>query len=150
MHIRELAPGKNASSIARLTDRRLDERGEVPAAPELILDTEATLCAEVSGPLGVDFSFEVERAAFVGEVAWHDEEDESDPEKECVDGEEGAVVEENAGPPDEGGDDADRGGEGGDDEFGSVACTHDIGVLPDVEPRQEGKDERCESVRRQL
>ena len=92
VHIEALAPRQDTPRITRLADSRLYERGEVPAAPELVLDAEAAVCTESARPLRVDFSFEIERAALVGEVAWHDEEDEGDPEKECVNGEEGAVI----------------------------------------------------------
>lgn len=45
------------------------------------MDGETGGDVEVAGPLGVDLAFEVERTAFVGDVAWDDEEAKSDPEE---------------------------------------------------------------------
>lgn len=55
---------------------------------ELILNTKPTVDAEVLGPLGVEFTLEIEGAFLVGDVAWSEEEGETDPEKESVYGEE--------------------------------------------------------------
>ena len=73
---------KDAPRITHLANGYFNERGEAPAASELVLYAEAALCAEVAGPLLVDLSFEVECVALVGEVPGHDEEDESDPQLE--------------------------------------------------------------------
>jgi hypothetical protein len=85
-------------------------------------------------PLGVDFAFEVECPAFEGDVARDDEEGEADPEHEGVDSEEGAVIEEEAGPADQGCDDTNRGRDGGGNELRAVADADDVGMFPDIEP----------------
>jgi hypothetical protein len=142
-YIGQFAPRQNTPRITRLANSRLYEWGKVPAAPELVLDAEAALCTKFAGPLRVDLSLEIECSALVGEVAWHDEEDEGDPKKECVDGQEGPVIEDDAGPADERGNDAKCGRQGGDNKLWSVAYTYDVCVLPYVEPCQKGKDECC-------
>lgn len=63
--IRTFATGQLTPSIASLADGSLNERVEVAAAAELVLDAQATEDAERARPLGVDFAFEVEGDAFV-------------------------------------------------------------------------------------
>ena len=65
----------------------------------------------------VDFSFQVESALLVGDVAGGNEESETDPQHEGVPGEETAVVEENPSPADQRGYDAQGGSNGGDNEL---------------------------------
>ena len=136
LEVRALAAGQHAARIARLADRRLDERVEVAAALKLVLNAQTAAQAEVAGPLGVDLALEVERALLVSDVAGRDEQREADPEEERVPGEESAVVEDDAGPADEGGEDAKRGSGGADDELGSVTDTDDVCMVPDVEPNE--------------
>lgn len=88
-----LAPREDRAGVACLRDGRFDERAEIAAAVELVLDAEAAVGAEGAGPLGVDLALEVERATLVCDVAGGDEEGEADPKQEGKDGEEGAVVE---------------------------------------------------------
>ena len=145
-NIRAFAPGEDAPGITGLRSGGFDEWIKVTAAFELVLDTQTTLCAEIPRPLSVDFTLQVERAFLVSDVAGCDEEGETDPEEETVDGEEGSVVEEDAGPADEGGEDAETGSDGGDDEFRFVADADDVCVCPDVEPDEETGDQTCESV----
>ena len=96
--------------------------------------------------MGVDLALEVECASFVGDVTWDDEHSEAEPEEESEYGEEGAVVEEDTGPADEGGDDTDGGGESGEDEFWAVTDANDICVGPDVEPGEETEDHGYDGV----
>jgi len=104
------------------------------------------ILAELLTPLCVDFTFEVECAAFIGEVARSDEECEGDPAEEGVDGKEGTVVEEDTSPPNKGGDEPDGGGDSGDDEFWAVADADNVCMRPDVEPGEEAEDERDDGV----
>ena len=96
--IRAFASRELGSGITRLGDSRFDERRKVSTALQFVLDAETTEDAELAGPLGVDFAFEVEGDAFVGEIPGDDEECECDPAEEGVEAEEGAVVEEDACP----------------------------------------------------
>ena len=140
------APGEDAACEARLADRRLDERVEVATAAELVLDAQTAGDAEGAGPLGVDLALEVERAHFVREIPGDEDEDEGDPGEESVDGEEGAVVHEEADPADEGGEDARGGCERGEGQLGVVARADDVRVCPDVEPCEEAEYEGGEGV----
>ena len=72
-------PRQGTSRITSLTDGGLYERTEVPTALELILDPQTSIYAEVSRPLGVDFAFEIERATFISDVAWRDEQGKTNP-----------------------------------------------------------------------
>jgi hypothetical protein len=132
--IRGLAPREEGPRITRRRNGSLYIRREIATARELALYRCAPRLAEELGPLGVDLALEVECVFFVGDVAGDDEEAEGEPEEEGVDGEEGTVVEEDAGPPDEGGDEAETGSNGGEDEFGAVPDEDEVGVFPDVEP----------------
>lgn len=144
LEIMLLAPRKDAAGITRLTDGSLDERTEITTAFELVLDPQSSLRTEVAGPLGVDLALEVECPALVGDVAGGDEEGKAEPEHECENGEERTVVEQDAGPSDEGCEDTEGGGHGGEDELGAVANTDDVSVGPDVEPCKEAEDKRHE------
>lgn len=146
IQIPQLAARQHTPRIARLRDRRLDKRRKVSTAPELVLDAQAARGAKRLAPLRVDLALEVERTHLVREVARDEDEDEGDPGEEGVHGEEGAVVEQEAGPADEGGEDADAGGEGGGDELRAVTDAHDVGALEDVEPGEEAEDEGDEGV----
>ena len=55
--------------------------------------------------------------SFVGDVAWGDNECKSDPEEEGPNGKEAAIVEKDSGPADDAGEEAEGGGEGGEDEL---------------------------------
>jgi hypothetical protein len=145
-----LAAVEDGAGVARLGDGGLDEGGVVAAAAEGALDAGATVAAEVAGPHLVELALEGEGALLVGDVAGGDEEGEDDPEEEGEDGEEHAVVEEDAGPADEGGEDAEGGGDGGEDELGPVRDPEDVGMGPDVEPGEEAEDEGDERVAGQL
>lgn len=98
----------------------------------------------------VDFAFEIEGALFVGKIARCEERGEGDPEEEVVDGEEGAVVEEDACPADERGEDSHRCSESGDGELSAVADADDICVLEDVEPGEKTEDERRDGIEHDL
>ena len=71
-----------------------------------VLNAEATEDAKLAGPLGVEFAFEVEGDAFVGEVPGDDEECKCDPAEEGIEPEEGGVVEDDPGPASECGENA--------------------------------------------
>ena len=145
-----LASRKEAPRIACLADGRLHERTEVPTAPQLVLYPQPAVRAEVPGPLGIDFAFDVELAALVGDVPGQDEENEDNPEEKRVYGKEGAIVEEQAGPTDERGENAQTRAHGGDDQLGPVTDPNDVSILPDVEPGEETHDEADESIKCQL
>jgi hypothetical protein len=147
---RVLAAGERAARVARLAHARFGERRVVAAAAQSVLNAQAAVGAEIAGPHLVQLALERERAELVCDVAGRDEEAKDDPEKESVDGEEGAVVEEDTGPADERSKDAERGGERGYDQLGPIRNPDDVRVVPDVEPGEEGEDEREERVRRQL
>ncbi|KAG6877717.1 hypothetical protein C0993_004654 [Termitomyces sp. T159_Od127] len=150
IEVRLLAPGEHAARVTRLRDRGLDERGEVPAARELVLHARTAGDAERAGPLCVELTAEVECLPAVTGVPRCDEEGEDEPEGEGVDGEERAVVEDYAGPAEERGEDAGGGGDGGDYELGAVADADYVGVVPNVEPGEQAEDERDERVACQL
>ena len=147
LHVRQLASGQDTPRIARLADGGLDERGKVAATIKLILDTHAAFCAEFLGPLGIDLALEVEAALFVGNITGSDQEGECDPGEEGVPCEEATVVEEDASPANDRGEDADRRCEGGKDKLLAVSGADDIGVLPDVEPGKETNDKGGERIK---
>lgn len=93
LQIMQLASWQYTPRVTRLRDSRFDKGGKVSAALELVLYAEAALGAEIPRPLGVNFTFKVEGMSFVCKVTRENEEDEGDPKKEGVDGEEGSVVE---------------------------------------------------------
>ena len=133
------ASRQGATSITCLADGSLDKGAKIAAAAKFILYAKSSRVAQIPRPLRVDLAFEIERAPLVCHVAGNDKEAKAYPEKECVDCEEGAIVEEDAGPANEGGDDAKRGGEGGDDEFGPVTDPDDVCISPNVKPGQQAK-----------
>lgn len=57
-------------------------------------------------PLGIDFTFQVERVSFISEVSRDDEEKKGNPEKEGVDCEKRTVVHQDASPTYESGENA--------------------------------------------
>lgn len=150
LDVRPLAPRQDAARVARRRHRRLDERAEVPAAPQLRLDAHPPLRPEIPAPLRVDLALEVEGVLLVGDVPGHDEEGEADPEQEGVDREEHAVVEEDPRPSDQGGGDAQRGGDGGGNQLGDIPDANDVGVDPDVEPSEQAEDQSDERISREL
>ena len=149
-NIRTLASCEDAPGITGLRSGGFDEGVEVAAAFELVLDTQTTLCAEIPRPLRVDFTLQVEGAFLVSDVPGCDEEGETDPEEETVDGEEGSVVEEDAGPADEGGEHRKRRRGGANDEFGGVSNADDVGMCPNVEPDEKTRNQACEGIGREL
>jgi hypothetical protein len=144
------ATWQDAASIACLADGSFDEWAEIAAATEFILNAKSARITQIPRPLRVDFSFEVECTPPVCHVARNDEKTKAYPEKECVDAEERAIVEENTGPTDKGRCDAKYGCEGGDDKFGPVADSDDVGVSPYVEPSQQTEDSGNKRVYREL
>lgn len=117
---------------------------------QLVLDAHAPVEPELAGPLLVDLALEIKRASFIGDVPRRDEEGEADPGEQAVDREEGTIIEEDARPSDERGEDAQGGGERGNDELGLVADTDDVGFLPDVEPEEKAGDKAGDGVGREL
>lgn len=116
----------------------------------MVLNPEAPVGAKRTRPLGVDLALKVERPAFVSDVPWSDQEREANPEHECVNGKEGAIVKKNTRPSNKGRDDAEGCGQSGEDELGTVANTHNISVGPDIEPCKEAENESDEGVDRKL
>lgn len=82
--IRLFAPRQLRAGMARLRNSSFNERRKVSTALEFILDAQPPEDAELTRPLSVDFALEVEGDAFIGEVAWDDEECECDPAEEGV------------------------------------------------------------------
>lgn len=142
LHIRILTPRKHTPRITKLTRRRLYKRVKIPTTPQLVLNPQSPLGAEHATPLRVDLALEVERARLVGDVPRRDDEPEGDPEEERVACEEAAVVEQDSGPPQKGGEYADGSGDRREDELGAVPDADNVGVCPDVEPGEEAEDER--------
>jgi len=58
------------------------------------------------GPLCINFAFEVETTLGVSNIAWHNQEDKCYPEEEVIDIKKHPVIQEDAGPADEGHDNA--------------------------------------------
>jgi len=141
LHIRQLASREDAPCITGLADCGLYERAKVAATPQLILDSEPALRPQARRPLCVDLAFEIEGTMFISEVAGYEHECKCDPGEEGVPGQEATVVKEDTGPADDGGEDTYAGGDGGKDEFRVVARAYDIGVFPNVEPREETDDQ---------
>jgi hypothetical protein len=111
-HIAAFTTGESAASVAGLRNGGFNERREIAAAMELILNAKTTEDTEITRPLGVDFTLKIEGDTAVAHVTRGDEETERNPEKKGVYGNEGAVVEENARPANEGGQKAKGGGKG--------------------------------------
>jgi hypothetical protein len=141
-----LAPGERAAGVARLRDGRLDERREVAAAAERVLDARAAVAAELARPELVELALERERPLLVRDVAGCDEEREDGPEEHGVDREEHPIVEQDARPADERREHAEGRGERGEDELGLVRNAEDVGVRPDVEPGEDAENEGNECV----
>ena len=133
-----------------MADSRLNERREETAALQLVLDSQPSADTEDLRPLLVDLPGQVEVPVLVGEVPGRDEEREDDPEHEGVDGEESAVVEEDAGPADQGGQYAEGCGDRRENEFRLVRDKDDVGVVEDVEPCAQCEDEGGYGVARKL
>lgn len=148
--VRRLAPRQHAARVARLAHGRLDERREVPAAVQHVLHAQAAREPERLAPLLVELALEVERAPLVRDVARRDEQREARPGEHAVEREERAVVEQDAGPPDERGEHAERGRERGDDELGLVPDAHDVRLAPDVEPQREADDQPRDGIHCEL
>jgi hypothetical protein len=70
----------------------------------------------------------------VGEVPRRDEEGEGEPEEEAVEGEDETVIEHDARPAKDGGEDRDGSGEGGEDELWAIGDADNVCVLENVEP----------------
>ena len=100
----------------------------------------------MAGPLSAEFAEEVVRAAVVGRVAQSGQEGKDDPEEEGVDSEKGAVIEEDARPTEKSGENAERGGDGGEGELRGVAGADGIGLCPDIEPGDEAENEGSDGV----
>ena len=100
--------------------------------------------------MGVELALEVEGALFVGDITRNDQEGECDPCEEGVPSEEAAVVEEDASPANDGGENADRSSEGREDELLAVASVDDIGVVPDIEPGKETNDKGSQRIKGHL
>lgn len=136
-----LAARQDRARVASVAHCRFHERAEVSTTVELILNAETPVEAESLTPLRVDLAFEVEGALLVSDVAGSHEKSESRPEKEVVDCEERAVIEEDARPANEGCDDADAGRESRNDEFRSIPNAHDVRAVPNIEPSEETENE---------
>lgn len=150
LDIRAFASGQDTASITGLTDGGFNERVEISAALELVLYTKTAVEAKDTRPLGVDLALEVEGALLVRDIAWGNEQGETDPEEEGVPGEECAIIEEDAGPTDEGGEYAHRRSGRRDDELGHISHTNDIGVCPNIEPNEQRGDESGNGISREL
>lgn len=128
----------------------LNERREKPATIELILNTKPIADTKVTTPLRVDFAVEIEIPPLEGHIPRNYEEGEAYPKEERVNGEEGAIVKEDAGPANYRRDNAKASGDRGGDEFAAVANSDDIGMFPNVKPSAKQKDGACEGVSGEL
>lgn len=156
-HVRALATRQLAARVAFCADGSLLVWCEVSAAFQEVLNCHPPLDTEVARPLGVDFAFEVEGGPFVCNVSGHNEEAERNPEADRVNGEEGAIVEENSGPTNERCEETGASGNGRGCssggmsgrcrcqennkeqgrltyEFPSVADCNNVGFCPNIEP----------------
>ena len=115
-----------------------------------VLNAQSTNCTEVSRPLGVELSFQVESALFVGEVPWRDEECEADPEKERVESKERAIVKEDASPAKDGGDCCCCCRCRGENELGTVTRANDVSTFKDVKPGHQTENESSDGIYGQL
>ena len=149
-HVKTLASRKNTPRVTGLGNRGQHERTKVTTALELILDCQTTTGPEVLRPLLVELPFQVESAFLVGDVTGSNEEGKTDPQHKRVPGEETAVVEKNACPADQGGYDAHRGSNRGNDELLRISNSDDIRSIPHEEPREQAKNEGHQGVDRQL
>lgn len=91
------APGEITSSITKWTLGRFDIWRKVSTASKRVLDPQSTVCTQISRPLEVDLSFQVESLLLVSHVSRSDGQGEAEPEEERVDGKESPVVEDNPG-----------------------------------------------------
>ena len=149
-HVKTFATWEDSPRVAGLGDRGQHERTEISAALELILDRQATGGPEVLRPLFVELPFQVERALLVSDVTGSDKEGKTDPQQERVPGKETAVVKENTSPADQGGDDAERGSNRGNDELFPVSDSDDVRTIPHEEPREQAENEGNQRVDRYL
>lgn len=150
IEVGQLAAGQGGSGIAGLGNGGFDKWREIAAAFELALDKHTVARIKGATPLGVYFALEVETTTTVCDVAWDEEECKGDPRKESVDGKEGAVVEKDAGPADEGGEKTEACGDSGENELWPVGDADDVAVWPDIEPGEEGDDKGGERVEGEL
>jgi len=134
LHIPKLTPRQYTPRITRLAQRSLNVRRKVPTAPQLILHDQPPVCTEPPRPLRVDLALQIKRPSFIRHISRDQHQRKDHPEEEGVRREEGAVVEQDAGPAEEGGEEAGGACEGGEDEFGAVAGADDGSVGGDVEP----------------
>ena len=149
-HVKTLATWKNRPRIAGLGDRGQHERTKISTALELILDRQSTGGPEVLRPLLVDLPFQVESVLLVSDVTGGNEEGKADPQHERVPGEETAVIEENASPTDQGGHDAQRGSNRGNDEFLRISDSDNVSSIPHEEPCEQTENEGDQGMDRQL
>ncbi len=70
--------------MTSLADGSFHKWGEISTTFKLVLDSETAVDADFSGPLGVEFSFQIECASLVGCVSRCDEEAKDNPEDENV------------------------------------------------------------------
>ena len=148
--VRALASGKQAARVARLADGRLDERVEVPAAVQLVLDPETAVEPEIARPLCVHLALKVERAFLVRDVPRRYKQREANPKQERVYGQERPVVQQDTGPADERREDAKCSGDRRDDELRLVSHTNDVGVRPDIKVDKQTGDQTCKRVNGKL
>lgn len=106
-----LAPRERRTCVAPRARRGLVQRRVVPAAAQGVLHDEPPDGRVPFAPCAVELSVEREGGAFVCRVADCEDREEHGPEKERVDGEDGARVEDGAGHPDAEGEEHQRGGE---------------------------------------
>ena len=101
-------------------------------------------------PLLVKLPFKAESALLVSDVTGGNEEGKTDPQQECVPGEETAIVEENTSPADQGGHDAQQGSDRRNDELLRVSDSDNVNSIPDEEPHEQAENEGNEGVDHQL
>lgn len=129
-----------------MRNRGLNERGEKPATIELILDTKPIADPKVTTPLSIDFAVEIKIPPLEGHIPRNYEEAEAYPKEERVNGEEGAIVKEDAGPANYRRDNAKASSDRGGDEFAAVAYSDDVGMFPDVKPSAKQKGGACKGI----
>jgi len=146
LDIRTLASREKTSRIASLANSRLHKWREVATTPKLILDAQTPVNAENSRPLGVNLPFQVERSLSVSYVTWCDQECKRDPEKEGVNRKECTIVKKDAGPANEGCNNTKARSQKGESKFHRVTHSNNVGVVPDIEKREQAEYEGDEGV----
>ena len=101
-------------------------------------------------PLSIDLAFQVECASFIGDISRDNEENKGNPEKECVDCQKRTVVHEDTSPAYESRENSNASSQRRYNQLRAITNTDNVGMSPNVEPRQETENKCYERVAGQL